>query len=158
MTPLEMSSAIGVFANQGYRIDPYFIDRIEDSRGNVVYQAPQVRLCDDCDPATYNPLVEELGDPVGGESETVEQNDQSDVDFADLQHPPTYAAVDTPRVIEPRNAYIMRSMLQEVTSRGTGKQATELGRRDLGGKTGTTNNQLDAWFTGFGAIWWRPHG
>ncbi len=151
VTPLEMSSAFSVFANQGYRIEPYFIDRIEDSRGNVVYQAPDVRLCDDCDPATYNPLAEELGDPVAGESEVAEQNDQSDTEFADLQHPPTLAYVDSPRVIEPRNAYIMRSMLQEVTSRGTGKQAAELGRADLGGKTGTTNNQLDAWFTGFGA-------
>ena len=68
-----------------------------------------------------------------------------------MVHPTSPTVAIAPRVIEPRNAYIMKSMLKEVATRGTARKAAELNRKDIGGKTGTTNNQLDAWFTGFGS-------
>ena len=166
VTPLEITTGFSVFANSGYLVEPYFIDRIEDSKGVLVYHAPEVQLCDVCDPAQLNPLANEVGaeaanggDTTSGGSNENADNESTDVDSTDsniadsddVLHPPIIASVDAPRVIDSRNAYIMRSMLQEVTTRGTGRKAAELGRNDLGGKTGTTNNQLDAWFTGFGA-------
>jgi penicillin-binding protein 1A len=65
------------------------------------------------------------------------------------QAKPALAGVDAPRVIDPRNAFIMTSMMQDVARIGTAAKARELGRNDLAGKTGTTNNQMDAWFAGF---------
>jgi len=103
-TPLQMVGAYSVFANGGYRINPYLILRVVDSRGNVLSKA---------EPA------------VAGES-------------AD-------------RVIDPRNAFIMTTMMRDVVRGGTAARAMQLGRQDLAGKTGTTNDNVDAWFCGFNA-------
>jgi penicillin-binding protein 1A len=102
VTPLEMATAYSVFANGGYRVKPYLIERIVDSDGRVLEEAK-----------------------------------------------PERAGVTAPRVLDPRNAYIMSSMLRDVIKRGTGSRAAQLGRDDLAGKTGTTNDQRDAWFAGF---------
>jgi penicillin-binding protein 1A len=102
VTPLQMAAAYGVFANGGYRVVPYFIERVEDARGNVLVQA--------------QPAVPERG---------------------------------AQRVIDARNAFIMTSLLREVVRSGTGARAMRLGRGDLAGKTGTTNDFVDAWFCGF---------
>jgi penicillin-binding protein 1A len=101
-TPLEMVMGYSVFANGGYRVNPYFIERIEDGQGNVLGKA--------------NPVT------VGKGAE---------------------------RVIDQRNAFIMTNMMQDVIRGGTGARAMALGRVDLAGKTGTTNEQIDAWFAGF---------
>jgi penicillin-binding protein 1A len=101
-TPLEMVIGYAVFANGGYRMTPYFIERIEDAQGTVLGKA--------------NPVV------VGKGAE---------------------------RVIDERNAFLMTNMMQDVIRGGTGARAMALGRIDLAGKTGTTNEQLDAWFAGF---------
>lgn len=159
VTPLEIASAFGTFANVGYRVTPYFIERIEDARGNTVYEAPEVQFCDACDASYPNPLEEEIEsllNPGRGKNATAGKDSQAasdgikEVDLSNMQHPDSLGTVDAARVLEQRNAYIMRSMLQEVTRRGTGRKAADLGRKDIGGKTGTTNNQLDAWFVGFG--------
>jgi penicillin-binding protein 1A len=102
VTPLELAMGYAVFANGGYRVIPYFIERIEDTQGKVLGKA--------------NPL------PAGDGAE---------------------------RVIDSRNAFIMFNMMQDVIRGGTGSRAMALGRIDLAGKTGTTNDQLDAWFAGF---------
>lgn len=102
VTPLELATGYSVFANGGYRITPYFIERIEDRQGNVL--------------GTAAPLV---------------------------------AAENAERVIDPRNAFIMFNMMQDVIRGGTGSRAMSIGRVDLAGKTGTTNDQVDAWFAGF---------
>lgn len=101
-TPIQMAAAYSVFANGGYRIAPYLIARITDSRGNVLSQAkPEV---------------------VGENAE---------------------------RAIDPRNAFIMTTLLRDVIAYGTATRAQELKRKDLAGKTGTTNEYVDAWFCGF---------
>ncbi len=157
VTPMELASAFGVFANGGYKIQPHFIDRIEDPRGNVIYTAPKVVLCDDCDPFEQNPLLSEmraetLGDDVEPEVLAGVDPDTGEIssDFDPRDAVTQLDVVNAPRVIEPRNAFIMNSMMRDVVRRGTARKAGEkLGRADLGGKTGTTNNQLDAWFSGF---------
>lgn len=111
VTPLQMASAYGVFANGGYRINPYLIASVTDSRGRMLTEAKPQKL------------------------------DEST------------------RVIEPRNAFVMDSLLQEVARSGTAARAqATLKRPDLYGKTGTTNDSLDAWFAGFqktqvGVVW-----
>jgi penicillin-binding protein 1A len=102
VTPLQMAGAFSVFANGGYRVNPYLIAEVTDQRGIVV--------------AHSQPLV---------------------------------AAQSAPHAIEPRNAYVMNSLLQSVAQRGTGAKSNVLKRTDLGGKTGTTNDSRDAWFAGY---------
>jgi penicillin-binding protein 1A len=105
-TPLEMASAYGVFANGGFRIKPYFIQKVTDDKGTVLFEAA--------------PAV--VGAADGAQAE---------------------------RVIDPRNAFIMTSLMREVVRSGTATAALTLGRGDLAGKTGTTNDHFDAWFAGF---------
>ncbi len=102
VTPLQIAGGYVVFANGGYRLTPYFIDRIEDGKGLV--------------------LARTQPDVIGKNAQ---------------------------QVIDPRNAFIMTSIMGDVVRRGTAAKAAALGRSDLAGKTGTTNDQYDAWFAGF---------
>ena len=151
LTPMELASAFSVFANGGYRVQPHFIERIEDARGNVIYSAPKVVLCDDCGLAEIEGNA--LDDEMAAESEQSVASNESSAEGANPAATIASAPLDVvnaPRVIDARNAFIMTSMMQEVVQRGTARRAGEaLGRQDLAGKTGTTNNQLDAWFGGF---------
>ena len=104
VTPMQMISGYSVFANGGFRIKPYFIQRIEDDRGNILFEEKPVR-----------------------------------------------AKENAERVIDERNAYIMTGMMRDVVRFGTAASAMKLGRGDLAGKTGTTNDFLDAWFGGYNA-------
>ena len=106
-TPLQMAGAYAVFANGGYRIKPYFIAKITDDKGGVIFEADPARATD----------------VTGGKN--------------------------AERVIDPRNAFIMTSLLRDVVRYGTGAKAMSLGRQDLAGKTGTTNDSIDAWFAGY---------
>ena len=100
-TPLQMLTAYGVFANGGYRVTPYFIERVEDAKGNVLLAAQ-----------------------------------------------PKAAGAGAERVIDKRNAFIMTTIMRDVMRVGTGARALKLGRSDIAGKTGTTNEFVDAWFCG----------
>jgi len=101
-TPLQMAGAYAIFANGGYRVKPWFISRIEDNRGEVLYAAK-----------------------------------------------PEVAGTDAERVLDERNAFIMTTLMRDVVRYGTAARAMSLGRQDLAGKTGTTNDHVDAWFAGF---------
>ena len=111
-TPLEMARAYSTFSNTGFLIEPYFIDKVLDYNGDVIYQSEPKIACinNQCIP----------GD---------ERN--------------------APRIIEERNAYIMNTIMQDVIRIGSAKRAKALKREDIAGKTGTTNDQKDAWFSGF---------
>ena len=121
-------------------------------------------FCNDCDPLFANPLEAELdADSAEPESGAASPDDESvaALNNEDATAEESAAAslelkkvlldtVDAPRVIDERNAFIMSSMMREVVQRGTARRAGEaLKRGDLAGKTGTTNNQLDAWFVGY---------
>ncbi|MEZ5459077.1 MAG: penicillin-binding protein 1A [Steroidobacteraceae bacterium] len=116
-SPLDMASAFSVFANGGFRVQPYFIERIENPTGEVVYQA---------------------------EPRVVEQGCELQPGACKLP-----AERRAERVISAENAWLMDSMMADVITRGTGRRALALGRSDLGGKTGTTNDSKDVWFNGF---------
>lgn len=126
LSPLQMSRIYSVFANGGYLIEPYLIQRIEDADGSSLYEADPVVACTSCI------LAEQKWS-----SDVVE-----DISLAKL---PKQAE----RTLEPRLAFQMNSMLQDVILKGTGRRALALGRKDIAGKTGTTNDQRDAWFNGY---------
>ncbi len=131
VTPLQLARGYTVFANGGYRVSPYFIERILGPDEQVVYQArPQTvcRHCDEVDAQKAGPLPVVATDASTATEEAL---------------PPAE------RVISAENAYLMTSMMRDVIQRGTGRRARSLGRKDIAGKTGTTNDQRDAWFAGF---------
>jgi penicillin-binding protein 1A len=111
-SPLQMSRMYSVFANGGFLVDPYFIDRIESHENKIIYQANPKTVCGTCD----------------------------DKHSKDNQ---------APRIIAPGISFIMNSLMRDVIKLGTATDARILGRSDLAGKTGTTNDQRDAWFNGF---------
>lgn len=102
VTPLQMASAYGVFANGGFSVKPYLIEKVYDGNNQLLMQAS-----------------------------------------------PQKVGVNAPRVIDPRNAFLMSSMMQDVVRYGTGARASQLGRNDIAGKTGTTNDSRDGWFAGY---------
>ena len=130
VTPLQMVSGYSVIANSGYKVDPHFIDRIEDSEGNVIFISSPLAVCKTC------PTQESSNE---GKATT----DNSALNLAAM------ATNIAPRVVDERNIYLLTSMMRDVVQRGTARRAKTLGRTDLAGKTGTTNDQRDAWFNGF---------
>ncbi|WP_295467452.1 penicillin-binding protein 1A [uncultured Pseudomonas sp.] len=131
LTPLEVATGWSVFANEGYKVTPYVVDHVADRDGKVVYRAAPPRVPQQ---------------PQAQAAAGVQVTPATDTAAADPANP---APVFAPQVIDPRNAYIMNSMLQDVIKRGTGRKALELGRNDLAGKTGTTNESKDTWFSGY---------
>lgn len=116
LTPLEVVRGYAVIANGGFLVEPYFISRIEDARGQVLFEAKPVRACPECPPEI-----------TAGDA----------------------AAQLAARTVDAQSAFMIDSMLRDVTVRGTAAAVRQLGRRDLGGKTGTSNDETDAWFNGY---------
>jgi penicillin-binding protein 1A len=109
LSPQEVAQGYALFANGGFQVTPYLINRIEDHHGNLIFQAnPQV-ACKVCLPSQ----------------------------------------TQAPQVMDESTAFIMDSILKDVVTRGTATRAKSLNRNDIAGKTGTTNNQVDAWFSGY---------
>lgn len=137
-TPLDVAAAYAVFANGGYRVQPYFIDRIEDAAGQAVWRAAPKRVCPQCE-SSAAPGVP--GEPTAQAVQTA--------DATRGEPPPLPPAEVAPRVITAQNAYVMDDMMADVIKRGTGRRALSLNRSDIAGKTGTTNEAKDTWFNGF---------
>ncbi|MDE2234902.1 MAG: penicillin-binding protein 1A [Gammaproteobacteria bacterium] len=139
LTPLEMARGYAVFANHGFRVTPYFIQRIIDGSGQVIYSADPQVACDTCGSTATVPSGNAVNTPSPAAStQTLAKP---------VAPPPTPQFA--PEVITQQNAWLMTSMLQSVVQYGTGAAAGSLGRNDLAGKTGTSNDWSDAWFDGF---------
>jgi penicillin-binding protein 1A len=139
-TPLEVAAAFAVFSNGGYRIEPYYIDRIEGPGGQILYTAEPKSVCADCT------------QPIRAVSDAERaKNPEASPTFL----PPTPLTTgarrfqQAERVISPQVAFLMNDIMKDVITRGTGRRALALGRTDLRGKTGTTNESVDTWFNGF---------
>jgi penicillin-binding protein 1A len=144
VAPLDMSRAYAVLANGGHLVEPNIIDRIVDQQGETVYLPARVEVCTDCDSdqdsaSQTQPTAAGFSEPSTLEefaAEIPEAVDQREI-------------IPATRVIDERNAFIVDSMLKDVIKRGTGRRARSIGRNDLGGKTGTTNDAEDTWFNGY---------
>ena len=112
-SPLDLASAYAVFANNGYKVEPYLIDKIIDADGHVLLQATPTQV-----PPDDGGIVPSSKMPA-------------------------------PRVLSEEVAFLMNTALRGVVQGGTARAARVLDRQDIAGKTGTTNNQLDAWFAGY---------
>ena len=132
ITPMQMATAYAVLANGGYRIEPYFIEKIETDQKEVLFQANPPRVCEKCNETETEPAPEQNG--IANETDNAREEVKQLI---------------AKRVISPQNHYLMNSMMRDVITRGTARRARSLGRKDLAGKTGTTNDQRDAWFNGF---------
>ncbi|MEH6396358.1 penicillin-binding protein 1A [Pseudoalteromonas sp.] len=140
ITPLELARGMSTFANGGHLITPYFINEIQDSAGNVLFKTEPLLACD--------PITPQL---------TIEQFELT-TELANAQEPiPNHCA---PRIISKQNAFLIAdamhsaiwgggSWAHKTGWSGTGWRAQALDRRDLSGKTGTTNDSVDTWFSGF---------
>lgn len=129
-TPLEVASGYTILANGGYRVEPYLIERIEDSKGQVVFQAdPVVAYA-----KPENSLSADADAPLRMEDILIDD---------------TPAHKQAAQVMDPRASFIVTSMLSDAIQRGTGRRARVLKRDDISGKTGTTNGPRDAWFSGY---------
>jgi penicillin-binding protein 1A len=154
-TPLDMVQGFAVFANGGYAVQPHIIDSIFGPEGEELYRADPPVVCRACDAEPDDDLiieVDEDGNPVP--EVPLEQ-------MVDVVHdykpdaataPELFAGVNkAKRAISEQNAFLIQDLMRDVIRRGTGRRALVLGRRDLSGKTGTSNDQRDAWFGGFNA-------
>ena len=153
LQPLSIARGYTVFANGGYLVDPYFMERVVDAKGTVVFAASPAVACGSCsdDGADSQEFVspektEPSFRPLQLESDSALQaTEQETPEITNV----TAGSSPAPRVISEQNAFLVRSMMMDVIRRGTGKKAMVLGRNDLAGKTGTTNEQRDAWFSGY---------
>ena len=144
VAPLDMSRAYAVLANGGHLVEPNIIDRIVDQQGETVYLPARVEVCTDCDSdqdsaSQTQPTAAGFSEPSTLEefaAEIPEAVDQREI-------------IPATRVCDERHAFIVDSMVTDVIKRGTGRRARSIGRNDLGGKTGTTNDAEDTWFNGY---------
>jgi penicillin-binding protein 1A len=152
-----MARGFAVFANGGFLVDPYFVDSIADRDNKEIYKArPAVacrhcpeRLAEDARTAVSQGAEKSLGEsarttalaPVGSAQAGAQPVPGKNADPGK----PKLA----PRVLDARIAYLIGSLLHDVVRRGTGHDAMVLKRNDLAGKTGSTNDHRDAWFTGY---------
>jgi penicillin-binding protein 1A len=146
-SPMAMARAYAVFANGGFLVNPYYIAEIDNRDGKAVYKADPLRACRTCEAR----LLDE-----GRTTAAPNQPDAAAGDPGALGNTTNALAPDAPkgpllapRVIDPRNDYLITSLLQSVTDHGTGAAVKQLGRSDLAGKTGTSNDYHDGWFCGF---------
>jgi penicillin-binding protein 1A len=150
LTPLELATGFATFANGGFLIKPYLIERIENAQGEIIYQANPELACDPCIFPTENDENSQEINNFENEDSTNELIDE------ELVSP---VLISAPRAISAQNAFLITQALNSAIWgadwsvdngwQGTGWRARSLKRRDLGGKTGTTNEAKDAWFSGF---------
>ncbi|HEY9148575.1 MAG TPA: penicillin-binding protein 1A [Gammaproteobacteria bacterium] len=159
LTPFELARGYATFANGGFLIEPHFIQRIEDSDGTILFEANPAIACDErCreELEVERRLASQLAADLLGFAEP-EPLDAAEIGASmpetgldgEAEEETPQAVRFAPRTVEARNVYLIRSIMQDVIQRCTGRRALQLGRRDLAGKTGTTNDQHDAWFSGF---------
>lgn len=124
VSPLQLAAGYSVFANGGFQVSPYFISSIADANGRTLFQADSARACESC-------WYRDVTDGMEASAQTPK---------------PGWSAE---RVLEPALTFQLHSMLQDVIQDGTGRRARKLGRTDIAGKTGTTNEVRDSWFCGY---------
>lgn len=178
VTPLQMATGFSTFANGGFKVSPYWISRIEDASGKVVYEAAPVIACVECEQPAVTAVAPldapgaeagvaaeldaavdaELASTAGVETQPAYRPPLRGGDEPEGLRPLTrlqggrgYLPEDrvAPRVLSAQNAWLMSDIMHDVAMRGTGARTRQLGRDDLAGKTGTTQLNRDNWFNGF---------
>ncbi len=147
-SPLDMAQGYATLANGGHRIHPYVIDAIFGPEGNTLYRAAPTIVCDRCVPEEPVPAF----DDELAEEMTLEEMAEVVLSYRPdaTASPELFADINVaPQTISRQNVFLIQDMMRDVVRRGTGRRAMVLGRNDLSGKTGTSNDRRDAWFGGF---------
>jgi penicillin-binding protein 1A len=149
VSPMAMARAYAVFANGGFLINPYYIAEIDSRDGQAIYKADPLRACRTCEARLLDEgrTTAAPAQPPAAAGDPGALADTPNALNRDGSDQPLLA----PRVIDPRNDYLMTSLLHSVIDHGTGFAVKQLGRSDLAGKTGSTNDHHDGWFCGFNA-------
>jgi len=149
-SPLDMAQGYATLANGGHQVQPYVIDAIFGPDGNTLYRAEPAIVCDRC---VANAPVAGFDDDLIEEMSLEEMAVVIETYMPDATiSPELYEGINiAPQAITLQNAFLVQDMMRDVVRRGTGRRALVLGRKDLSGKTGTSNDRRDAWFGGFNA-------
>ena len=152
LTPMSIARGYTVFANGGFLVTPYFIEKIIDRNGDALALTQPLTACRACSQRTSMDqrtatVVDGFDFSAGGpkKAAVVEPSKPEDPNIVVPQELSL-----APRAIDERTAYLLSSMMRDVVKRGTATAAKVLKREDIGGKTGSTNDHRDAWFSGFG--------
>lgn len=130
LSPLQIATGYAVFSNGGYQVQPYLIDKVIDRNNKTLFQANPVTVCVTCTP--------------------LEKTTDDEQQMGLFNTPEGIRSLPiAPQVLDPEVNYITYDMMRDVIKYGTGRRARVLQRDDLAGKTGTTNDGRDAWFSGF---------
>ena len=148
---IQMATGYATFANGGYRIQPHFIDRIEDAYGKVIYQSNPDYACIACiNQKDEDPESAEAVTPDDEVFEVTNTTLTTEKELAPIKVDESKSQYrQAQRILKSSSAYDMANILRDVIQHGTGRAALKIGRGDIGGKTGTTNDAKDAWFAGF---------
>jgi penicillin-binding protein 1A len=140
LSPLQMAVGYATFANGGFKVSSYYIDRIEDAGGKVLVQADPLIACSECNRVSAPPMAKSgLAGARASQADEAPHDGKSMIPAKNL----------APQIISPQIAYLLADMMKDVIRRGTAIRARSLNRDDIAGKTGTTNDHHDAWFNGF---------
>ena len=140
LSPLQVAIGYSAFANGGFKVTSYYVDRIEDANGKVLQQASPAVACPQCGRVSQGP--QPRGAAAAARAGTL---DEAPHDGKTLIPEKNLA----PQIITPQISYLLADMMADVIKRGTGQRARTLNREDIAGKTGTTSDFHDAWFNGF---------
>jgi penicillin-binding protein 1A len=139
LSPLQVAIGYSTFANGGYKVSAYTIDRVEDAAGKVLQQASPAIACFDCDHPSDPAASKGTAGSRAAQLDTAPRDGKTLIPAKNL----------APQIIRPQVAYLLADMMKDVIRRGTGVRARTLNREDIAGKTGTTNDAHDTWFNGF---------
>ncbi len=149
-SPLDMAQGYAIIANGGHAVKPYVIDAIYGPEGETLYRSAPAVVCDEC--------IAKEPDYRFGDAPRREMTLDAMADVALDYRPDASTApelykdvITAPQTLSPQNMFLIQDMMRDVVRRGTGRRAMALGRNDLSGKTGTSNDRRDAWFGGFNA-------
>lgn len=158
VAPIHMARGYAVFSNGGFLVDPYFIDSIYDRDGKRIFTANPVTACQHC-PSRIRQDAQLTAQQTANSAQASQEGSAITFAIKETVIPAVTTESTTqkndgepklaPRVLDARVAFLVTSLMQDVVRRGTAAEAMVLKRTDLAGKTGTTNDHRDAWFTGY---------
>jgi penicillin-binding protein 1A len=140
LSPLQVAIGYSTFANGGFKVSPYYIDRIEDASGKIVQEANPAIACAQCGLASGGPGPKSA--PANARTALLDEAPHDGKSMIPVKNL-------APQIIRPQVAFLLADMMADVIKRGTGQRARTLNRDDIAGKTGTSNDAHDTWFNGF---------
>lgn len=147
VTPQQMATAYAILSNGGYQVEPYLIQTISSNSNDIIYQASPLTVCPECKKTERAKTLDKTSsDESLSVTPPLNSSDPDEVSAAAVSPNELNIA---PRVMDTRVNYIINSILRDVIRKGTGYSARKMNRNDIAGKTGTTNDLNDAWFSGY---------